>query len=170
MSIADFLAWADREEGRYELLDGEVLPMAPEQVGHARAKWRLLRRLEDAISAAGLPCEAIGDGVGVSIGERTFLVPDAVLRCGDKLPDDATRVTDPLLVVEVISPSNTADELSRKLERYFSLPTLMHVLVVNPPVKSVLHYRRGAETTVLTFAKWDQPLLLDPPGLILRLD
>ena len=36
--------------------------------------------------------------------------PDAVVHCGAKLPDDTIAVPDPIIVVEVLSPSTSASE------------------------------------------------------------
>ena len=56
--------------------------MAPERLGHVRSKQRMFRLLEDAISAAGLSCEALVDGVVVQVDEATVYEPDALVRCG----------------------------------------------------------------------------------------
>jgi Uma2 family endonuclease len=139
MGIEEFVVWADRQAGRHELFEGEVRTMTPEQMGHIRLKTRFSRLLEMAAKSSPVPCEAIADGMAVAIGERTFLVPDAMLRCGNPLPDTATRATDPVVIVEVLSPSNTAEEMAFKFEQYFSLPTLVHHLEVNPVSRSILH-------------------------------
>jgi hypothetical protein len=36
--------------------------------------------------------------------DNSDFVPDAVLRCGPLLPGDATKVSDPVVLVEVLSP------------------------------------------------------------------
>ena len=59
----EFIAWAlQQPEGRFELDNGAVVAMAPERIGHGRAKNRILRALETAIAARGLGCEAHPDG------------------------------------------------------------------------------------------------------------
>ncbi len=38
MTVDEFLAWAEGEEGRYELYHGQVYAMSPERAGHAQTK------------------------------------------------------------------------------------------------------------------------------------
>jgi hypothetical protein len=91
--------------------------MAPERVAHVRLKaaaWALLR---DGTRAKQLACEALTEGMTVEIGEDDDYEPDAIVRCGVRLADDAITVPDPLIVVEVLSPSTSAIDRSVKLER-----------------------------------------------------
>jgi Uma2 family endonuclease len=57
MTADEFIAWAmEQPEGeRYELVAGQVVAIAPERVGHGRTKFRVARRLAEAIEAANLP-------------------------------------------------------------------------------------------------------------------
>ena len=78
MTFDEFLAWAMAQpEGRFELVDGKVVAMAPERVAHARLKSEVWLALRDAIKSAGLPCEALPDGMTVKIDEHTAYEPDA---------------------------------------------------------------------------------------------
>lgn len=91
MTADQFIAWAmEQPEGkRYELVAGEVFAMSPERVGHARGKLRFATRLAAAIEAGGLSCEAFGDGLAVRVDADTVYEPDAMVRCGTPLDDDA---------------------------------------------------------------------------------
>jgi Uma2 family endonuclease len=87
MTSDEFLAWAIGREGgeRYELAAGEVVAMAPERAAHTRVKGRIFRRLSEAIEAAGLPCEAYVDGMGIEVDANTLYEPDVMVRCGAML-------------------------------------------------------------------------------------
>ena len=70
MTVEEFIDWAMAQpEGRYELVDGEVVAMAPERIAHARLKAEIWLALREAIAAKGLPCEALVDGAGVRIDD-----------------------------------------------------------------------------------------------------
>jgi Uma2 family endonuclease len=129
MSRAEFRQWAGAQpRGRFERVDGVVVAMAPERASHADRKalvWLALRR---AIVTAGLPCHVYPDGMSVEVADSDF-EPDAVLRCGEKLSGDAVAVPDPLVLVEVLSPSTCGDDLTRKLVEYFRIPTVQHYLI-----------------------------------------
>lgn len=170
MTSDEFIAWAmSRPKGeRYELAAGEVVAMAPERAAHARAKLRIVRRLAEAIEAQGLPCEAYTDGMAVEVDAETIYEPDATLRCGAPLPDDAVRMTDPIIVVEVLSPSTRARDAGAKLEDYFRLPSVRHYLIVKTENRTVIHHARDAAGAITTRIVTDGALHLDPPGIELR--
>jgi len=57
MTVPEFLAWAETQDnGRFELVRGEVVAMAPERWEHVEAKQRAFRALETAIQRAGVAC------------------------------------------------------------------------------------------------------------------
>ena len=166
LSRAEYRAWADAQpRGRFERHSGVVVAMAPERAGHARLKaaaWLLLRA---SIQTNRLPCEALTDGMTVEIGGDDDFEPDAIVRCGERLADDTTRVPDPLIVVEVLSPSTSATDRSEKLEKYFRLPSVQHYLIVWADRRRVVHHRRdggGVATSVYT----EGTISLDPPGML----
>jgi Uma2 family endonuclease len=172
MTAEEFLAWAAEREFRGELVAGEVVAMAAERLSHARLKARTLRALEDAVRAQGLPCEALPDGVAVPVSEDFVFEPDALLRCGDALPGDAVKVVDPLLVVEIVSPSTRRTDTGTKLAGYFRLASLRHYLIVDGAARTVIHHARAtADGAIATrILREGGPLALDPPGLVLDLD
>jgi Uma2 family endonuclease len=164
-----FIEWAmEQPSGRYELVAGEVVAMAPERLGHARTKARALRALGDAVAAAGLPCEALPDGVSVRIDETTVYEPDALVRCGPPLPDDQVVVHDPIVVVEVISPSTRSVDAGAKLAGYFALPSVRHYLLLDTRSRTVTHHRRDEAGAIATRIR-EGRLDLDPPGRALDL-
>ena len=161
-----FIAWAaEQPHGRFELVRGTVVAMAPERAGHARAKARMYRALEDAIATAGQRCEAFPDGMTVRIDDRTVYEPDVLVRCGPRTPDDAVEVADPLIVVEVVSRSSRSIDSGAKLGDYFTLPSVRHYLVVSTDARAVTHHRRGEAGDIATRVLRDGWLELDPPGL-----
>ena len=165
MTSDEFIAWAmEQPDGeRFELVAGEVVGMSPERLSHARVKHRIARALEDAIVAGGLRCEALPDGVSVEVDERTSYQPDALVRCGDPLPGDTVALSDPMIVVEVISPSSRARDTGAKLEDYFRLPTVRHYLIVRTDSCSVIHHGKGGDGAIVTRILHGGPLELDPP-------
>ena len=161
-----FTAWAAAQtRGRFELAGGEVVAKAPERVEHTRAKTRTHQALEDAIGAAGLGCEAMGDGVTVRIDDQTVYEPDALVRCGPKTPGDATEVDDPIVVVEVVSPSSRGVDTGTKLAGYFRLPSVRYDLIVQTEGRVVIHHRRDDTGVISVQVLHAGSLVLDPPDL-----
>jgi Uma2 family endonuclease len=167
MTADEFIAWAmEQPEGkRYELVAGEVVAMAPERAVHGRMKGRMYVRLIEAIRAANLSCEAFPDGIAVRVDANTLYEPDAMVRCGAPVDDNATEVVDPVIVVEVVSPSSRKRDSGSKLEDYFRIPSVRHYLIVKTENQAIIHHRRDEAGNITTHIVRDGALQLDPPGL-----
>jgi len=170
MTSDEFIGWAMSRPGgeRYELAAGEVVAMAPERSSHALVKFRIARRLAEAVEAEGLSCTVYPDGMAVEVDEATVYEPDALVRCGAPLAEDAIKVTDPLIVVEVLSPSTRARDAGAKLEDYFRLPSVRHYLIVKTENQSIIHHARSLDGAIVTRIIRNEPILLDPPGIQLQ--
>jgi Uma2 family endonuclease len=165
----EFLAWAlEQPAGRFELDNGTVVAMAPERASHAAAKGNAYVALRNAIGARGLGCQAFPDGLSVRIDDRTVYEPDALVRCGPPLPGDAIEVGDPVILVEVVSPSSRGVDRGAKLAGYFLLPSLRHYLIVDAGKRVVIHHRRGEDGRIEVRVLRDGALALDPPGLAIE--
>lgn len=164
MTVDEFLVWAEGRPGRYELDGGVVIAMSPENVGHLIAKASAYDALRIAITGADLRCQALPDGATVRIDARTAYEPDALVYCGPRLPRSAIEVPNPVIVVEVLSPSTGRHDRSGKLVGYFALPSLHHYLIVDAERRVLIHHaRRGVE--IATRIVRSGALELDPPGL-----
>ena len=172
MTAEDYALWAERQDtGRFELIDGLVVQMNAETATHARVKLRIAMALHEAITKAQIQGEAYGDGMAVRIADRIVHEPDAMLRLGPRLPGHTILVTDPLIVVEVLSPSTGPIDTGRKLTNYFLLETVQHYLVVDTTKRLVLHYVRGSDGQPIMRAPISSgDVALDPPGLSISID
>lgn len=168
MTVADYLAWAETraEVSRTELINGQIVAMSPEQVAHNRIKGSAYIALRRALDAAGIKGEVFTDGLTVPIETHTAYEPDATVRCGDPLPPRVMTVTDPVIVVEVISPSSAHTDTSAKLIGYFKLASVRHYLVIDPDARTVTHHVRAADGSIAAHTLAAGTLRLDPPGLV----
>ncbi len=170
MTVDEFLTWAMTQPGRYELHHGEIYVMSPENAGHAEIKFAIHRALLAGIRTAGLVCYVLPDGMTVRIDDKTAYEPDAIVYCGPKIPRSAVEVPNPLIIVEVLSPSTRSVDLSVKLAAYFRLPSLSNYLIVDPSQPMIIHHSRGSSgDTILTRVVNDGSIVLDPPGLEIAL-
>jgi Uma2 family endonuclease len=166
MKVPEFLAWANEQlDSNYELVDGEVVAMAPERLRHILVKAAVYRVLDEAVKAAGLPCTVFPDGAGVVINDNTTRIPDASVQCGVKPNLESMVLEAPIIVVEVVSPSSERQDLGAKLVEYFSVPSIRHYLVVVPERRAVLHHMRNEDGRLFTYIGRNGDIVLDPPGI-----
>jgi len=178
MTVDEFLSWTEGRDGRWELHDGVPILMhggapalmAPERAAHVRTKFRAASALQEAVRVVHLPCEVFSDGISVKVDAQTTFEPDAMMVCGQQVADDATVVSDPVIVVEVLSPNTAAIDHGRKFSGYFSLQSVEHYLILDPERRVVIHHKRGHADAIETRVLSDGFAKLDPPGLTVAVD
>jgi Uma2 family endonuclease len=169
MTVDEFLTWAGERPGRFELVAGEPLAMSPEGVAHAEIKFAVQAALAAEVRRRALPCRMLPDGMTVRVDETTAYEPDALVYCGERLPSAAVEVPNPVIVVEVLSPSTRRVDASTRLAGYFRVPSVLHYLIVDPGQPLVVHHQRQTGGTLQTRIITDGVIALDPPGMELRL-
>ena len=167
LTVDEFLAWSVRQEkGRYELQDGRIIMQQSQNWGHLRVKGRIFRLLEDAIQQTGAAVYAATDGATVRVAGKTAYEPDALV-APLPMPDDSSlEISNPVIVVEVMSPSSIKRDLTDKLAGYFQVPSIVHYLILDPEEKVLIWYRRAAGGGLEPPVKLETGMLrLDPPGI-----
>lgn len=173
LTVDEFLRWSLRQEsGRYELELGHVVLMSPQNAGHARSKARAYEALTEAIKRAGMPFYAMPDGMTVRLPDDRAYEPDALVAPLPVVPDSSLEVPDPVIVVEVLSPTPASQrrDLVAKVAGYALLPSIQHYIVVDPEAREVLHYRREGNLLAAPAAPTESTLRLDPPGIEVQVD
>lgn len=170
ITVDEFLAWAEENPGRYELVDGEVFGMAPQRLIHANTKYAIQTALLAGIGKAGLPCHMVPDGASVRVSEGTAYEPDALVYCGPEKPGDDIEVRDPVIVVEVLSPGTRRIDLSVKLEGYFRVESIRHYLIFDTERRFIIHHAKDESGVIQTRFVRGGSFALDPPGFVLEFD
>jgi len=167
MTVDEFHAWyAQQPRGRYELVDGIVHAMAPERARHSRVKGEVFAALRSAVSSAGLDCLVYPDGMSVTIGDSYRREPDCIVECPPETGMEDIVVRNPVIIVEVISPSTGVFDTGVKFFDYTQISSLRHYVIIDPLGERLIQHSRtnaGAEWTSQIRGKG--PMTLDPPGL-----
>jgi Uma2 family endonuclease len=170
ISRADFRAWAEQQpRGRFERVDGRVVPMTAERIVHIQLKMAVWRALDDAVRAAGIQCQALGDGATVEVGEDTDYEPDALVNAGPPPDPNDFAAPNPIVVVEVLSPGTRSIDTGEKFVGYFRVSSIQHYLVVSARRQEVVHHRR-AGNAILSSVVTEGAIALDPPRISIALD
>jgi Uma2 family endonuclease len=123
-----------------------------------------VRALRRALSEAAIEsCEVFADGMAVRADDSDF-EPDAQMRCGPALPREATHISDPFVLVEVLSPDSGTRDRATKLRAYFRLPSVQHYLIVWPDEQRIVCHSRVRYGEVATQIFASGEIRLDPPG------
>jgi Uma2 family endonuclease len=125
-----FIVAYGESDVRYEMYDGEVFAMAGGSPNHGEVSLNAAMALRQRAKPKG--CKTYGPDVYVRPDDdkSSAMSPDAYVRCGPPLPKEQRYVTDPLVIVEVLSPSTMQFDRGAKLQRYFKFDSLQHVILL----------------------------------------
>lgn len=169
MTVEEFVAWAEkRPEKHWELFEGVPEIQQAQNWGHARHVYRIARVIENTIEASGLALFFGIEGIVVKAGPNMAFEPDLVVFAG-AMADRDIIVPEPLIVVEVLSPSTARKDLTVKLSGYFNVPSIQHYLIADWEERELIHYRREGTAIAPPLILSDGTLRLDPPGLEITL-
>lgn len=168
LTIDEYLRFEARSPVRHEYVAGRVFPMSGVSVTHDRIVRNVVRLLDRA--TFGAPCELFSSHVMIRVEDR-FYYPDLIVRCGERLPGDTLVLTDPCLLVEVLSPSTRAVDRRDKRPAYQRIAALRTYLIVDQARRLVERYWRD-DSGVWQFAVLvgHGTIPLDCPAATLTLD
>lgn len=141
LTIEDFLRLPESVDGqdvRYELVEGELVPMSPTVPVHNRVRGKLERLLATFVEQHGLG-EVLAEQAFHLFG-NTVRIPDVSFVSGRQFESHHVPDGPPDLAVEVVSPSNTPREIDQRISDYFAAGC-RRVWVVYPDDREV--YIRG---------------------------
>jgi len=159
MSLEAFLAWEEAQPVRHERVGGHVWAMVGGSLNHNRIAGNVWSALRERLRGTG--CEAFAMDVRVVSPGGDVMYPDVLVACGERRGTDR-EIRDPVVVVEVFSPSTAARDHGTRRWAYGTIPGLRHYVLI-------AQGRAGAEVATAEGETWRTVHLLDP-GASLRLD
>lgn len=148
MSLADFMVWEAGQPDRHEFYRGEVFAMTGGSARHNRVILNLASRL--AAHLDGTPCQVFAESMKVQLADEAVLYPDVMVTCGKALAGDEQTVTDPKLIIEVLSPSTKGYDKRNKFILYRTLPALREYALIDPATREIEVFTLKAEGWLLT--------------------
>jgi Uma2 family endonuclease len=143
---AEYLELEDKAEFRSEYRDGEIVPMAGGTTNHNRISLNVATNL--TFSLKGQNYEVYMSDVRLWIPQnRQYTYPDVILIQGEPtyLENTTSTVTNPRLIVEVLSKSTGNYDRSEKFDYYRSIPTLHEYILIDQSRYHVIQYVKANE-------------------------
>lgn len=174
LSPEEYLAWEENQPTRYEYVDGQVYAMSGASKNHARLtrniSFQLERHLFNNI------CEPYTTDVKLAVKthHRRYYYPDVAVTCeaGNEDPEDAYLIVQPILIVEVLSPSTKRTDKVEKFNAYQHIASLREYVIVAQDQMRVEVYRHEKAGEVWqgeVFTEPEQEVALQSVGLTLNL-
>lgn len=149
-----YLDWEQRQECRYDYVNGEVFAMTGGTVPHGTIALNLATALKSHLR--GSACRVFNSDVKVGVTEDgPYHYPDVSVSCDERDRTAIEFIEHPCLIVEVLSPSTEAYDRGRKFAHYRQSKTLREYVLINAEGFSVECFRLNAA------GKWELTHYLD---------
>ncbi len=147
-TFAEYLVLEAASETKHEYVNGEIFAMAGGTPEHSRLSANVILELGAALR--GRPCVTFTSDLRIRVpatGLGTY--PDASVVCGriEVDPEDKNSVTNPVVIVEVLSDSTERYDRDEKRAHYRQLPSLRDYLLVSQHERRIEHYHRNDDGT-----------------------
>ncbi|HEX8189468.1 MAG TPA: Uma2 family endonuclease [Pyrinomonadaceae bacterium] len=142
----EYLAAERSSETRSEYLDGGVHPMTGASVNHSRITLNIGAELN--IQLRGRRCDVFAIDLKVRLPDsQKFFYPDVSVVCGELQFHDERKdiITNPDVVIEVLSPSTEAFDRGAKFQAYRTIDSLKEYLLVGQHGPLVEQYVKGED-------------------------
>jgi Uma2 family endonuclease len=149
-----YLALEEHSETKHEFYNGMIYDMAGGSADHSLLQIRLGRMLDSQLE--NTPCRVFSSDMRVMSAEsELYTYPDLSVVCGkiQFSPKSKTTITNPILIVEILSESTRADDRGDKFNFYKQLPALEEYVLVESERAhvEVFHRSSQAEWTIEMF-------------------
>jgi Uma2 family endonuclease len=161
VTIAEFDVFLDsqQDDSLWELVAGRIFAMTNPTEVHEQIASNIGSPLKLAMDPIG--CRVYQGGLGIQRSDNQQEInrprPDVLVRCGRV--GTHNFITDPLVVVDVLSPSTIDVDRGEKLRFYKAQPTLRHIVLVYQDQMRIEHYRKTDEG-------WPLEVLTEPDDLL----
>ncbi len=158
ITVDEFLAYHGEGDTRYELFGGEIVAMAPPSLYHAAiagaATFLIGRGLKP-------PCRVLQE-VGVKLPWRndTYYQADLAVTCAPVVRGE-WGVSEPIVLVEVLSPSTEAQDRTVKLVDYRHISSVQAIVLISSEARRVEFWRRTDDAWTVVDLEVDDSIALD---------
>jgi len=147
MSEVDYLAFEARSEIKHEFVDGKVYAMTGASWNHSVINSNVQGMLNSQL--ADKSCRAVSSDMRVKVQSKTvsFRYPDTIVVCGEPIfADNRTdTLTNPAVIVEVLSPSTVLIDRNEKLDEYIQIDSVQHYVLIAQHTAKVEVYSRQSD-------------------------
>ena len=147
----EYIAMERKAEFRNEYFSGQIVAMSGASFAHNFINANLVTELNNRLKSGN--CVAISSDMRVrAMPRESYFYPDVVVVCGEPEFEDDTFDTllNPIVIVEVLSPSTEAYDRGEKFTRYKHIASLQEYLLVSQDKVWVEHHRRHGTQWVLS--------------------
>lgn len=155
ISVEEYIQLERESDTRYEYHDGDIYALAGGTLNHGKLCGNIYAELRSKLKEAGADCKAFTGEIKLCIEKKNaYVYPDSMVVCGaiETSNDDENSVTNPVLIVEVLSKSTADYDRGDKFYLYRQLPALQEYVLIeqDKPVVEIYYKKEHSDLWRIT--------------------
>jgi Uma2 family endonuclease len=148
-TVAEYLELQETSEEKLEFRNGEIVAMAGGTSNHSLISTSITTALDNAIDKNKKDCLVFNSDIKIKIDKHNcFVFSDSAVVCGDVEYDNENKnetiLTNPIILIEVLSKSSKNYDKVDKFEYYRSLPSFKEYMIIYQTIPKVQTWYREA--------------------------
>ncbi len=154
-SYQEYVALEAESQERFEFYNGDVTAMAGGSKVHNNIAFNIASFLKNRFNPKG--CDVFQEGIKVAIeSDNVYMYPDVVVSCDVTDKEDPYFVPNPLIIVEVLSPSTETADRSKKFHIYRKIKSLRYYLLVSQEQPMIEVFSRQNSNALFTYNLFEE--------------
>lgn len=132
-TIAEYISLEKEANTKYEYHDGKVFALAGGSINHGLLCGNIYSELRNGLEGKGSNCKTLTSEIKLKVkGQNSFVYPDSMVICGEieTSKEEKNSVTNPILIVEVMSKSTSNYDRGDKFFLYKKIPSLQEYVLI----------------------------------------
>ena len=162
LTVEEYLAWEEKNFEKHEYIDGEVRCMAGATRRHNQIAMNT--GIAVGVRVADTNCIILNSDMRTKVGDTSYYYPDLSVVCGEARfeRENEMELLNPVLVIEVTSPSSIDTYRGEKRDFYYEVPSIQAYLIIDQHrVCAELSVRSEVGWQTTTFETLDDVVPLD---------
>ncbi|MBX2799151.1 MAG: Uma2 family endonuclease [Myxococcales bacterium] len=140
-TLVDYFRIERMSVEKHEFSGGQIYLMAGGTPRHNYIVDRVAMLMAQKLD--GTPCFKLSADQRIGTPDGLYTYSDGSVFCGTMEVTDHETATNPTVLIEVLSDSTRSYDRGEKLDRYKTIPSLQHILLVEPDATDVELWNRG---------------------------
>lgn len=164
--VDEFVAWEDRQERKYEFADGSISPFPGGTLRHEVIVANVIVGLHSVLGSG----RVLGSGMKIVTPSSSRYPDVVVLAEGHEADPTSTVMREPIVVIEVLSPSTQSVDRGAKLDEYRSIASLEAYVLIDSRKRWVQVVRRHEAEWVVSLPFASGEITLPSLAIVLTVE
>lgn len=154
-SPADYLALERAADSKHEFFDGEIFAMSGGSLFHSQLAGNIIGLLHESLRDS--KCRVLSSDMRIKLPTGLYTYPDASVLCENPKFEDGRKdvLLNPMVIIEVLSPSTESYDRGKKFEHYRSCLSLRDYVLISQDRVFVEHFSRQANSEQWLLTTWN---------------